>query len=88
LVVALICDEAFEDHEEKRTEATFGGLGSVEPVAGDESGEEFLNEVFGVVFPVTVMPQPCEERVPVELAEGGEGRFRGGGRGTLSRGHE
>ena len=88
LAVALIGGKAFEDHEEKRAEAAFGGLGGVEPVAGDESGEEFLDEVFGIVFPVAVMPQPCEERVPVELAEGGEGRFRGGGRGALSRGHE
>lgn len=87
-MVALIRNEAFEDYEEKRAEATFGGLGSVEPVACDESGEEFLDEVFGIMFPVTVVPQPCEEWVPVELAEGSERRFRGGGWGPLRRGHE
>ena len=73
IFVRLIREETVQDHQEERTKPAFGRLDRREPIMLQQSREEFLGQVLGVVRAVPAPPDVRVKGIPIGTAEPFEG---------------
>ncbi len=85
--VPFIGEKVLERGEEEGAETAFFGAEAVEVITFEETGEETLSEILGILAGVAAAADVGVERIPIDAAEFGEGFF-GLGRGTVAGGDD